>query len=226
VLEKLQEYRHRFSTITILTKNPAALLYPAYLDTLLALSHLHHAHPRYKYFQDNDLRPLWLEISLAFWNDKSREMSEPGAPSVESRLEAIAQLKHFGVPVALRIDPLFPRNPLPNGKMMSDFELFDIQSHEDLKNLVSFCEQNRIEKIVYSPLKITNPRVGKLPVLMQQLRRIYGHLSGNRAIEFRGGSWRLPHDVAQVSLFDPLLRLCQAASITAKGCKENLLATP
>jgi len=226
VLEQLQKYRHRFSTITILTKNPATLLHSTYLDTLLALCRLQYSHPRYKHFQDNDLRPLWLEVSLAFWNDKSRALLEPGAPSVASRLEAVAQLQDAGVPIALRIDPLFPREPLPMGKTMNDFELFDIQSHNDLQNLVSFCKKHQIRKIVYSPLKITNPRVGRLPSLMLQLRRVYEHLSGNCPLEFRGGSWRLPHDVAQTALFAPLLQLCETAGVTAKGCKENLIATP
>jgi len=229
-LEKLQEHRHRFSTVTILTKNPSALLHSSYLDTLLALSRLHSSHPRYKFFQDNGLPTLarsglWLEVSLAFWNDKSREMLEPGAPSVGDRLEAIAQLQQAGVPVALRIDPLFPRDPLPNGKKMGDFELPDFQSHEDLQNLVSFCGHNGIKKIIYSPLKITNPRVGKLPMLMHKLKHVYEYLAGNQPLEFRGGTWRLPHGVAQSALLDPLLRLCQEAGIATKGCKENLLAT-
>jgi DNA repair photolyase len=226
VLEKLREYRHRFSTVTILTKNPATLLHSSYLNTLLALSHLHHSHPRYKYFQDKNLPPLWLEISLAFWNDQSREMLEPGAPSVARRLDAIDQLQHAGVPVALRIDPLFPRNPLPQDKSMRDFGLFDFQSQDDLQNLVSFCKQYNIKKIVYSPLKITNPRVGKLPALMYQLKRVYENLAQDRPLDFHGGSWRLPHEVAQTALIAPLLRLCQSAGVAAKGCKENLLATP
>ena len=129
---------------------------------VLTLSRFQPSHPRYKYFQDNDLKPLWLEVSLAFWNDKSRETLEPGAPNVANRLEAVSQLQQAGVPVALRIDPLFPRDPLPNGKTIRDFELFDLQSHDDLEHLVSFCKRQEIRKIVYSPLKITNPRTGGL----------------------------------------------------------------
>ena len=68
--------------------------------------------------------------------------------------------------------------------------------------------------------------VGQLPLLMQQLLRVYEHLAGNRPLDFRGGSWRLPHDVAQVALFAPLLQLCELTGITTKGCKENLIATP
>ena len=224
-LEKLLQYRHRFSTITILTKNPAMLLQSPYLDTLLELSRLQPSHPRYKYFQNKNLTPLWLEVSLAFWNDKSREMLEPGAPSVCSRLEAIAQLQQAGVSVALRIDPLFPRNPLRNGKTMSDFELCDLQAHEDLKNLVSFCELHKIRKVIYSPLKITKPRIGELSSLMRQLKRVFKHQADNHPLDFRGGSWRLPLDVAQLTLLAPLLQLCQEAGIVAKGCKENLIAS-
>ena len=225
-LEKLLQYRRRFSTITILTKNPAMLMQSPYLDTLLELSRFQPSHPRNTFFQDNNLKPLWLEVSLAFWNDKSREMLEPGAPSVSSRLEAVAQLQQAGVSVALRIDPLFPGNPLRNGKTMNDFDLCDLQSQEDLENLVSFCERHKIGKVIYSPLKITKPRTGEFTSLMQQLKRVFEHQADNRPLDFCGGSWRLPHDVAQDTLLTPLLQLCQEANIVAKGCKENLIATP
>jgi len=225
VLEKLQEYRHRFSTVTVLTKNPAILLQPPYLKALLALSHFHSSHPRYKYFRDNNLKPLGLEVSLAFWNDKSRELLESGAPSVGDRLEAVVQLQRAGVPVTLRIDPLFPRDPLHAGKTMADFDLFDLQSLADLKNLVSFCKQHKIGKVVYSPLKITKPRTGELTALMRQIKLVYEHQAGNRPLEFRGGSWRMPYEVA-LPLLAPLQQLCQEAGIVAKGCMENLIATP
>jgi DNA repair photolyase len=226
VLEKLQEFRRHFSTVTILTKNPAMLLQPAYCDALLALSRLDRTHPRYGYFRDHDLKPLWLEVSLAFWNDKSREILEPGAPSVADRLEAVARLQQSGVPTALRIDPLFPRDPLPNGRTMRDFDLFDLQSQEDLKHLVSFCGQHKIRKVVWSPLKITIPRTGTLTSWMRQLKRVYEHLTQNRPLDFRGGSWRLPHDVVQSVLLAPLQSLCSESGIELKGCKENLIATP
>ena len=226
MLEKLLEYRHRFSTVTILTKNPAALLQSAYLERLLALNRFHSSHPRYTYFQGNDLQPLWLEVSLAFWNDKSREMLEPDAPGVANRLEAVSQLQHAGVPVALRIDPLFPRDPLPDGKRMGDFGLFDLQSYDDLKHLVSFCKQQEIRKIIWSPLKITNPRTGELTLLMQKFKRVYNHLAQDQPLDFRGGSWRLPREVSQPVILAPFLQLCQEAGIPTKNCKENLTTTP
>jgi DNA repair photolyase len=167
--------------------------------------------------------PLWVEISLAFWNEQSRKLFEPGAPSVANRLEAVAKLQHVGVPVALRIDPLFSRDPLGNGKAMRDFDLFDIQSQDDLWQLVSFCTREGIRKIIYSPLKITKPRSGSLPSLMNKIKRVYEHLSAGKPLEFRGGSWRLPQDIVQHVLFAPLLELCQEAGIEARGCKENLL---
>ncbi|MGL4593206.1 MAG: radical SAM protein [Thermoguttaceae bacterium] len=225
VLEKLLEYRHRFSTITLLTKNPSCLLQQKYLRLLLALCEIAKSHPHHNFFQNNDLSPLWLEVSLAFWNDQSRDILEHGAPSVSERLAAVSQLRKAGVPVALRIDPLFPRNPI-RGKSMQDFGLMDFQSLDDLENTVRFCSENRIRKIIYSPLKITRPRVGKLPEIMRRIKIVYESLCDNQPLEFRGGSWRLPHDIAQIELVAPLLQLCNNSGIIVTSCKENLLATP
>lgn len=225
VLEKLLEFRHRFSTITILTKNPSCLLQPKYFDLLLALGNIAKSHPRSEYFQSSNVSPLSLEISLAFWNDKSREILEPGAPAVSERLEAVSKLQKAGVPVALRIDPLFPRDPFPNGQSMRNFGLMNFQSLDDLDNLVSFCKENKIKKIVYSPLKITRPRVGELPETMQRIKNVYEFLTGSQPLEFRGGSWRLSHNIVTFAIVTPFLQLCGNAGIEAKCCKENLLAT-
>jgi DNA repair photolyase len=196
------------------------------LETLLEISRLPPTHPRHEHFQTNDLSPLWLEVSLAFWNDPTRQFLEPGAPSIQSRLDAVAQLQQAGVPVALRIDPLFPRDPLCDaGKTMSDFGLFDFQSHDDLQNLVSFAKQAGIKKIIYSPLKITKPRMGGFTEVIMRIKDVYEHVA-RTPLEYRGNSWRLPHADTQRVLFDPLLKLCTDAGIQAKNCKENLLMTP
>ncbi|MGL6194681.1 MAG: radical SAM protein [Thermoguttaceae bacterium] len=241
-LEKILDFRHRFSTITILTKNPNCLLQPKYLNLLLALCEISESHPHYKFFQKYNLPPLWLEVSLAFWNDKSREILEPGAPTVAERLDAVSKLQNAGVPVALRIDPLFPRIPEPGRALASphnlrfplvgssiaapipDFGLMDFQSLDDLRNLVSFCKDNKIKKIIYSPLKITKPRIGELPETMRRIKRVYEYLAGQQRLEFRGGSWRLPEKIAHNALLEPLLELCREAEITTRACKENLLA--
>lgn len=124
-LEKLAEHRKRFTTVTLLTKNPAALADDKYIRTLQRLNELPADHPRHAWFEKNGFPPLRLEISLAFSSDEHRRLLDPAAPSVENRMAAIRQLRQQGLPVFLRIDPLFPRDPLTVGEKMGDFGLPD-----------------------------------------------------------------------------------------------------
>ncbi len=135
-LEKLAEHRNRFTTVTLLTKNPAALADERYVQALHCLNQLSADHPRRSWFEENGLPPLRLEFSLAFFNDKHRRLLDPAAPSVGSRMEAIRFLRQQGLPVFLRIDPLFPRDPLGGGKTMADFGLPDVQPFSNLESLV------------------------------------------------------------------------------------------
>ena len=130
-IEQLAQRRHRFTTVTLLTKNPAILTDQRYLRALHQLNQLPANHPRREWFKKTGHPPLRVECSLAFHNDKSRKLMDPAAPSVESRLAAIRSLRQQNIPVFIRIDPLFPRDPLPNGKCMSDFELPDVQPMVD-----------------------------------------------------------------------------------------------
>ena len=112
VLEKLAEHRNRFTTVTLLTKNPAVLMDDRYVQVLHRLSELPPDHPRRAWFDAKGYPPLRVECSLAFFNDEHRRLLDPAAPSVESRMEALRFLRKEGLPVFLRIDPLVPTRPL------------------------------------------------------------------------------------------------------------------
>ena len=61
---------------------------------------------------------------------------------------------------------------------------------------------------------------------MGKLLKTYRFLAEPAALEFRGGSWRLPWNIAQEHVVEPFLRLCKRHGLAAKFCKQNLLTTP
>ena len=81
-------------------------------------------------------------------------------------------------------------------------------------------------RIVYSTAKITQPRFRQISPAMHNLKRAYEHLCEPRRLVYRGGSWQLPHEIAQHYIVEPFLAICQRYSIPAMFCKENLLSTP
>ena len=226
VLEQLVQQRHRFTTVTLLTKNPEMLMDERYILHLRRLNSLSKEHPRYEDFQRSGLPPLRIECSLAFYDDRARLLLDPEAPGVASRIEAIRFLRGQGIPVVLRIDPLFPRNPLRDGKMLGDFGLPDIQPLADIENLVRFSREVGAMHIVYSVAKITRPRFDVIAPVMLKFKEVYEHLANGQSLVFRGGSWRLPDDIAMNYIVAPLLDICRRYEIQAKVCKENLISTP
>jgi DNA repair photolyase len=226
VLERLAEHRGRFTTVTLLTKNPAVLIDDRYVWALHRLNQLPHDHPRRPWFDTHGSPPLRVECSLAFFNDKHRRLLDPAAPSVESRMEALRFLRKEGLPIFLRSDPLFPRDPLGGGKMMANFGLPDVQPIRDLEGLVKLSRDLGSPHIVYSAAKITRPKQRDLPPVMAKMKRVYQHLSAGQPLVFHGGSWRLPESVVAELVLRPFLELCSRHCIPAKPCKTNLITTP
>jgi len=225
VLENLARHRHRFTTVTLLTKNPLLAAQPEYIKRLRALATLPDDHPRRRQFVDAKLPGLRVEVSLAFWRDQARAVFDPGAPTVGERLEGIRQLRGAGLPVVLRIDPLLPRGPL-GSKAMADFGLPEPQTPEDLDGLLGFAADAGVMHVVYSVAKIARPRAGALSHVMGKMLAAYRHLAGASGLEFRGGSWRLPRAIAQACVVEPFLNVCQRRGLTAKFCMQNLISTP
>ena len=225
-LERLAERRHRFTTVTLLTKNPELLTTSRYLDMLHRLNQLGLDHPKAAWFTERGLPPLRIECSLSFLDDGVRRLFEPGCPTVEDRLSAIRHLRAEGLSVFMRIDPLFPRDPLPGRRTMREFGLPDVQPTADLERLIQFAGSIGVSHLVYSVAKITRPRSGSLPDVMEKMKRVYESVAQGEPLVFRGGSWRLPDAVAARQVVDPFLGLCRRHSMAAKMCKANLLSTP
>jgi DNA repair photolyase len=225
-LEQILKSRRRFTSVVLLTKNPTIAVRDDYLPLLKALNDLPADHPKCEEFADRNLPGLRLEISLAFWRDEARAVFDPGAPSVAERSEAIRTLRQAGIPVVLRIDPLLPRNPLPNGVQFADFDLAQPQTLADLESLVAFASEVGVMHIVYSATKIVQPRFKPMPDLMQRLKHLYERISVPEKLVFRGGSWRLPDIILRQQIVEPFLDVCNRYNIPAYFCKQNLIITP
>ncbi len=96
----------------------------------------------------------------------------------------------------------------------------------DLEGLVHFSRELAAGHIIYSVAKITRPKQGELPSVMERMKRVYQYLSVGQPLAFHGGSWRLPESVAAALVLRPFLELCSRYSIPAKPCKTNLITTP
>jgi DNA repair photolyase len=225
-LEQVCKYRKYFTTITLLTKNPAILTEPAYLKALKILNELPEDLPGKDSLISKSLPGLRVEVSVAFHEQQNATFYDPGAPTIASRLSAIKTLRKTGIAVVLRIDPLLPRNPLPNGKTLNDFQLPDAQSLSSLESLVHFAKKNQICHVVYSVAKVVVPRYKPMTEQMNRLKQVYEYLADGNKLVFRGGSWRLPQNIAKTHIVDPFIEICNKYDMKACFCKQNLLETP
>lgn len=227
-LEQIQEHRKRFTTVTVLTKNPLLPIRLGYVGLLQSLAKLPTSHSRRNEFAQTGRAGLCVEVSVPFWRDEARVAYEPSAPSVEDRIEGVRALRAAAVPVVLRIDPLFPRSPLRDDppKMLADFGLTEAQTPDDLAALVRLAKEVGVGHVVYSPAKIVQPRGRPLSATMRAMREMYRFMASPRKLVFRGGAWRLPADVADSRIVAPFLDICRRESVPASHCKHNLLGTP
>jgi len=224
-LEGVLSHRHRFTTVTMLTKNPSLAVKLGYLDLFQSLGRLTPDHPEKANFAAHGDPPFQVQVSLAFWRDEARRAYDVTAPGVEDRKEGVRALRDAGIPVVLRIDPLFPRSPLPlNGKAsMADFGLPEAQTISDLEHLVEFAHEVDVRHVVYSPVKVVQPRGRQLSAAMAAMRDLYRALSAPSRPVWRGGSWRLPKEVADEHVVGPFLEMCQRAGVAAKFCMRDLI---
>jgi DNA repair photolyase len=225
-LEGLLGRRHRFTTVVILTKNPKRIVDLGYCDLLRQLGRLPDDHPRRDEFERTGRPAVLVEVSLAFWREDARRLYDPGAPSVDERVEGLRGLRDAGIALVLRIDPLFPGEPLGGGEgVYSDYGLVEPQILDDLEQLVLLAHELNVQHVVYSPAKVVQPRGRQLSPVMHAMRKVYQYVSAPRRPVFRGGSWRLPPDL-QDAVTSPLKEMCRRHGIRTKCCMQNLIETP
>ncbi len=227
-LTQILAHRRRFTSVRMLTKNPLLPVQLGYIDLFRRLGELAPDHPRASALRQHGLPGFCIEVSLAFWREDARAVYDPCAPTVEQRIQGIRALRTAGIPVVLRIDPLFPRDPLGmgSGRIYASFGLVEPQSADDIEHLVGFASEVGALYVVYSPAKIVQPRGRKLSPRMQSMRQVYDCVAAPDSLTFRGGAWRLPDAKARALVTDPFLETCRRLGVAAKYCKHNLVETP
>lgn len=187
MLNRLVDYRDLFSSICILTKNPGMLLDdPAYVSAIKNLG-------------------MEVQISIAFWRDEMGKRLEPGAPLVSERRRAVERLVNEGVPVALRMDPLFPRGV--DG--CTEYQSLE----KDLGPMVSWAAQTGVSYVITSPLKLVFRR-NTVSWFNESLIKAFPVV--------RGGYRRMP-DALQQRLLADAKTLCQQHGLRLEHCFANIL---
>lgn len=126
---------------------------------------------------------------------------EPNAPSPQRRLKAVEKLARENIPVALRLDPIFP------------------SLNEEVENLVQAAAERGVEHVTSSTFK---PRPDSwrrmsetFPETMEKLESLY----------FRQGKkhrncWYLPRAIRR-ELMNRAKRACEKLSLTFAPCREG-----
>lgn len=225
-LEGIAAHRHRFTTVTMLTKNPSRPVQLGYTDLFRTLATLPTDHPRHVEFRQKRQPGFILQCSLAFWREEAAAAYDPGAPAVRDRIAGLRALHAAGIPLVLRIDPLFPRSPLPCGGSLADYGLPEAQTLEDLDQLVRLAKELNVRHVVYSALKVVKPRGRTLSPTMQAFRRVYETCARPDKPVWHGNSWRLPDNLAREHIIQPFLDICARHGVAAKYCKQDLIEAP
>lgn len=197
-----------FSTVTMLTRNPSLLCVPEYLDIIKSM----------KNFQ--------VEVTCPFYDDNTRKFFEPGAPSVQQRLEAMGKLREASIRVALRIDPIFPRDPLPKAffekPRLADYGAPKAHTVEGIKELIQFAAGIQCTRIITSPLKLTFGRFANTGIL-QMYRDLFAAANKGSIIK-KGPSFRMPMELYRHWIAEPSM-IAGSMNIPMVYCKKNLVDT-
>jgi DNA repair photolyase len=215
--------RNRFTSITLLTKNPGLAARPEYVAALKQLGEIGSGHPAHARLVAGNQPLVQVEVSLAFWSEEAAAFYDPHAPSVRKRIEGLQALRSAGIPTVLRIDPLFVRSPFGAGKArcLKEFGLPEAQTEEDLWHLVSLARDLGVRHVVFSPVKIVRP--SKDPRDPRRALKAAFEVSASPArLLKKGFSWRLPDDQAR-ALCVPSQEMCRRARVESKFCMKNLI---
>jgi DNA repair photolyase len=208
LMELVAADRQLFTSVTFLTKNALLAAQPAYLSLLKALL------------------PCQVEVSVTFADEGGRELFEPGAPRIASRLEGIRRLRKAGVPVSMRVDPLFPREPLPArfwpSPRLRDYGVERTHSLDEIESLIAFASSVGCQKIVVSPLKVPVGRWASHK-FKEMFRSLYGAPFGGKP-KTRSFAWRLPEPYVH-DLMGEVRKTGWKHDVPIVTCWDNLINT-
>ena len=209
MMELLAANRRHFTTITFLTKNPLLLSQPAYVGLLRSLT------------------PCQVEASLAFADERARQLYEPSAPSIGSRLAGVRRLREAGIPVSIRIDPLFPREPLPlkywPQPRLADYGLERTQTLDEIGTLIRFASETGCQKVIVSALKVPVGRWASAD-FKDAFRNLYSAPWGGKP-KTPSFAWRLPEAYIRGPLIGEVQQIASRYAVPLTTCWENLATT-
>ena len=208
MLHNIAKNRNLFTSITILTKNPKIPIDEPYLSII----------------SNPGMRPLTVQISCSFWNDKARSFYEPNAPSVSSRLGALKILTDNGVECDLRIDPLIPSSRIEDKirrhKPLPHYGIPEAQTKEDILSLIQFARKSKTNSIIVNTLKVPISKTAEQ--CKGWFADIYKDANPSGKTRFRGGSWRLPENYEK-ALVSTINKMCVQEGIQLKHCMHDVL---
>lgn len=209
IMELVAANRCHFTTVTFLTKNPLLISQPNYTGILRSLN------------------PCQVEVSLAFAEERGRQLYEPCAPSVGSRLEGMRRLREAGIRVSIRIDPLFPREPLPADlwphPRLPDYGLERTQTLDEIEALIRFASETGCQKVIVSALKVPVGRWA-CPDFKEAFHALYGTPWGGKP-RTRSFAWRLPEEYIRGLLIGEVQQIASRYAVPLTTCWENLVGT-
>ncbi|MEW6237113.1 MAG: radical SAM protein [Candidatus Omnitrophota bacterium] len=211
LLQRLAQGEHRrFQPIRMLTRNPALLLRREYLDLLLEIKN-----------------KVTVQVSIPILDPNAGHFYEPNVPSSSMRLQAIYKLRSQGIPISFRIDPLFPRDPLPKEifgeTALTGFDVLPAQTEMDLRYLVQAAAQCGCQSIVISALKIPRNLSSRNQRLMKGWLAFYQSLAAAHPKLNSRNYLRLPHEYQHGELVYPILDEAERWGIIVEHCKNNLI---
>lgn len=206
-LRLIAKHRSQFTSLAILTKNPAMLCQDEYLSTI-SLS---------------EIKPFTVQITCAFWRDEPRAFYEPQAPNIDNRLNAMKTLAEKGIDVELRIDPLFPSarisRELHGHDELAHYGIPEAQNQDDIEQLVQFAKEAGAKAVIAKPLKV--PISKKAQRCKDWFGELYRDASQSKTRTAHGGSWRLP-PAYQKALVSTVEDICAKEGIEFRHCKHDV----
>jgi len=207
-LEAIARHRDRFTSVVLLTKNPALLLEGRYLELLLS----------------GELEPFTLQVSCGFWDDGVRAFFEPAAPPAAERRVATEFLAAHGVDTELRIDPLFPNSGIGATQdchaPLDTYGLPEALPPDAQGKLVQWAADAGVRAVVAKPLKV--PVSARARRCKQLFGQLYKDTNGGAKGVVQGGSWRLPRAYQRALIREMEIR-CDAAGIAFRHCLHDVL---